>query len=210
MPKTSAASASLADVDVGDEPGHRLGGLGARPELAAVVKVAAHGDALRLAGLEGIQADLGAFATKRGSDAGEVEPVGAGEDLVPVEVRALRERDGGAGTVVDDLGGALGGALLDEVDAETRTAPDDVLRVDAETADLVASGGAKRVVGELRDVARVHAVVREGDGDVRLSARIARLELLGLHEPQIAFGVETHHDFAKTDNTLHRSLKFKG
>ena len=191
-----------AHVHVGDELRHRRTGLLAGPELAAVVEVAAHGDFVGLAVLERVKTDGGAFAAERGRDASEVEPLRALEDLRPVEILAGGRGDRGTGAVVDDLRGTLGGALLDEIDAETRTAPDDVLRVDAETTHLVARGGAKRVVGEFRDVRGVHAVVGKRHGHVRLAARVGALEFVRLDKPEVALRVQAHHDFTEADDSL--------
>ena len=185
------------DVDVGDELLHADTGLGLRPELAPVVEVAADRDPIRPAPLERVQADRGQIAAQRRGDAREVEPTHALQDLRPVEVAAPREGDGRSRAVVDDLRRTLRRALLDEVDAEARPAPDDVLRLDAEAPHRVPRRLAQRVRWKLRHERGIQPEVRERDGDVGLAARVGRLEAFRLDETGVSLGVEAHHDLAK-------------
>ena len=194
------------DVDVRNELRHALAGLGLRPQLAAVVEVAGDGDLVGLAVLERVQADRGQLAAECGRDAGEVKPADALQNLLPVEVLPGRERDRAAGAVVDDLRGALRGALLREVDAKAGPAPDDVVGPHAEPTQLVARGAAERILRQLRHERGRIAVVRKRHSDVRLAARVGDLELVRLDEAVVALRIEAHHDFAECDNLFHGNL----
>ena len=192
-----------ADVHVGDQLAHDAVGLFAGPQLAAVVQVTGNGQAQLLGLLAGLQADGGQLAAQCGSNAGEVEPVGTLEDLVPVEVGSGGQSDGGTGAVIDDLGSTLRSALLHEIDAQTGTAADDHAGVNAKAAQLVDGALTNLVSGNLGDESSVHAVVGQRHSHVGLAAGIGGLELVGLHETQIALGIQAHHDFAKGNNLLH-------
>ena len=125
------------------------------------------------------------------------------ENPLPVEIAALRERDGRSGAIVDDFRAALRRALLDEVEPQARTAPDDGRRVDAEAAHLVPRRDPERILRKLRDERRVVTVVRERHRHVRLAARVGHLELVRLHEAVVALGIEAHHDFTECDDLFH-------
>ena len=185
------------DIDVRDELRHYASRLLAAPELAPVVEVARDGDLLLLADLERVKADRRKFPAKGGRDAGEVEPLRALQDLLPVEVAALRKRDGGARAVIDNLGRTLRRALLDEVESEARSAPDDVRRIHAEVPYRVPRRLAERVFGKLCHERGVKPVVGKRHGNIRLAAGVARLELFRLHEPEIPLGVQAHHYFTE-------------
>ena len=78
-----------ADIDIGHQLAHDLTGLLACPELLAVIEVAADGYAVRLCGLAGFHAGLDHVLTQCRSDAGEVEPLCAAEDGIPVDLYKL-------------------------------------------------------------------------------------------------------------------------
>ena len=115
-----------ADIDILTQAAHNLAGLLFRPQLRAVVQVAADGDAAVLRCAAGCLADLSNVVTERGGNAGEVEPVHAFEDLIPVEIGKLGLRDRGTCAVVDDLRRTLARALLQEVNADTVAATYDL------------------------------------------------------------------------------------
>ena len=94
-----------------------------------------------------------------------MEPCGAVEDGLPVEVAGLDLGDRRMGTVIDDLRGTHAGALLRVVDADAASASADILRVDAETSELAHRGVGYRVVGQSRNKNRLFAVIGERDGD---------------------------------------------
>ncbi len=90
-----------ADVHVLAQLRHGGAGLLTGPQLAAVVQVAGDLDAVRLGGLAGLLADLHHIGTQGRGDAGEVEPVDAVEDGIPIEVGGGGLLDGGVGPVID-------------------------------------------------------------------------------------------------------------
>ena len=81
-----------------------------------------------------------------------MEPVSAVEYLVPIELIGLGQSDGGTGAVIDDLGSALGSALLAVVHAETRAAAEHKRSVNAVAAQLIDGALAYLMRGDLGDV----------------------------------------------------------
>ena len=191
-----------AHVHIPAQLGHGLAGLLPGPQLLAVVQVAGDGDALGLGDLDGLLADGGHVGAQGGGDAGKVEPVRPLKDLVPVEVGGGGGGDGGAGPVIDDLGGPLAGALLQEVDAHPVAAPDDVGHIHAVAAHLVDGGLSDVVGGELGDESGVQPVIGQGDGHVGLAAAVSGSQRGGLNEPVVALGGQTEHDLAEGNHSL--------
>ena len=174
-----------ADVNILAQVGHGSAGLLTGPQLAAVVQVAADLHAVCLCSLAGLAADLNDVLAQSRGDAGEVEPVHALEDLVPVEVRGLSQLDGAVGTVVDADGTTLGSALLVVVDADTVTAAGDHAGIDAVAAQAVDSGLADGMCGQLGDESSIQAVVCQRDCNVGLAAAEAELQAVSLNETLI-------------------------
>ena len=99
-------------VDVRHDLSHAGLGLFLRPQVLAVVQIAADGQPHLLGLLAGLDAHLGDGLAQGGGDARHVEIGSPGKDGVPVKVLIGAGGDGGVLPVVDDLGGALGGPLL--------------------------------------------------------------------------------------------------
>ena len=197
-----------AHVHVLAQLGHGLPGLLPGPQLATVVQVAGDLHPVGLGGLAGVLAGLHQIGTQGRSDAGEVEPVHALEDLVPVEVGELGLLNGGVGPVIDAHAAPLGGALLVEVDAHTVAAPDDHGGVHAVAAQGVHRRLADGVGGQLGDVGGVQAVVGQGDGHVGLAAAEGELQVVGLDKALIVVGLEPDHQLAEgNDFHVQHSLK---
>ena len=192
-----------ADIDVLGQLGHGFPGLGAGPQLAAVVQVAGDLDAAGLSSLACVQADFDHIGAQSGSDAGEVEPIGAVEDLIPIEVLAGGQLDGGVGTVIDADGAALGSALLVIVDTNTVAAADDQRGVHTVAAQAVHSGLTDGMSGQLGDESGIHAVVGQGDGDIGLAAAKGEFNILCLDETLIVEGLQTEHQLAEGDDSCH-------
>ena len=194
-----------AHVHVLAQLGHSLPGLLTGPQLAAVVEVAGDLHAPLLGGLTGLLAGLHQVGAQSGGDAGEVEPVHALEDLVPVKVAGLGLLDGGVGAVVDAHAAALGGALLVEVDAHTVAAADDHGGVYAVAAQGVDRGLADGVGGQLGHIGGIQTVVGQRDGHVGLAAAEGELQVIGLDKTLIVIGLEPDHQLAEGNN-FHRAL----
>ena len=192
-----------AHVHVLAQLGHGLPGLLTGPQLAPVVEVAGDLHAVGFGGLAGLLAGLHQVGAQSGGDAGEVEPVHALEDLVPVKVAGLGLLDGGVGTVVDAHTAPLGGALLIEVDAHTVAAPDDHGGVHAVAAQGVHRRLADGVGGQLGDVGGVQAVVGQGDGYIGLTAAEGELQVIGLDEALVVVGLEPDHQLAEGNDFCH-------
>ena len=192
-----------ADVDILTQIGHRRSRLLARPQLAAVVQVTGDLDALRLCRLAGVAADLDDVLTERRRDAGEVEPVRALKDRIPVEIRRRSLLNGGVRAVINADRAALGCALLKVVDSDAVAAADDAGGVDTQSAQGVDRRLTDGVGRELGDKCRVHAVVCERDCDVSLAAAEGRLHLIVLEEPVVSVRSEAKHDFAEGNYSCH-------
>ena len=111
-----------------------------------------------------------------------MEPLHAVERLVPVDIAGLGQRDGGIGTVVDDLARALVRAALKIVNTHTALAGDDALGIHIEAAQLCLAGVRDGVIGQDRQERRVLTVVGKGNGHVGLAAAEGRFEHRGLEE----------------------------
>ena len=131
-----------------------------------------------------------------------MEPVGSVKNFVPVKVSGGRLGNGGVGAVVNHLGGTLGSALFQEVDAHAAAAADDQAGVNAELTQGVDSGLSDVVLGELGDVLGVQAIVGQGNGNVGLADAVGGAEGGCLYKTVIAFGGQTEHDFTEGNNSL--------
>ena len=191
------------DVDHGHDLAHDAAGFLAAPEVLAVVEVAGHGDAVGLCGLDRGERLPGRALGERRGDAGEVEPIRAGEHRVPIQVSRGDLRDGGALAVIDDLGRAHGDALFVEVDAHAAALARDPARVHAKGAQLVDGGVADGVCGQERDKGGIQAVVGQGDGRVGLRAAVDHVKAAGLGKALEPRRGETEHDLAECDDSLH-------
>ena len=158
-----------------------------------------------LGSLTGLLAGLHQVGAQSGGDAGEVEPVHALEDLVPVKVAGLGLLDGGVGAVVDAHAATLGGALLVEVNAHTVAAPDDHGGVHAVAAQGVDGRLADGVGRQLGHIGGVQAVVGQGDGHVGLAAAEGELQVISLDKTLVVIGLEPDHQLAEGNN-FHRAL----
>ena len=86
---------------------------------------------MSLSSLAGLAADLDDILAQSRGDAGEVEPIHALEDLIPIKVGGLSQLDGAVGTVVDADGTTLRSTLLVVVDANAIAAAGDHAGVNA-------------------------------------------------------------------------------
>ena len=195
-----------AHIHVLAQIGHGFPSLSAGPQLAAVVQVAGDLAAMGLGGLAGFPADFHNVGAQSRSDAGEVEPVGTLEDLVPVEVRGLRLLNGGMGTVINADGATLRSALLVEVNTHTVTAPDDQGGVYAITAQGIHSGLADGVGGQLGDESGIHAVVGKGHCDIGLAAAKGEFHMVALNEALIVIRLQAEHQLAEGYDSCHYFL----
>ena len=134
-----------------------------------------------------------------------MEPLHAVERLVPVDIAGLGQRDGGIGTVVDDLARALVRAALEIVDAHAAFARDDALGIHIEAAQLRLAGVRDGVIGQDRQERRVLAVVGKGDGHVGLAAAEGGLEHRGLEEALLSGRLQAQHDLTESQK-FHRSF----
>ena len=190
-----------AHVNVLAQIGHGSAGLLTGPQLAAVVQVAADLHAMSLSSLAGLAADLDNVLAQSRGDAGEVEPIHALKDLLPIKVGRLSQLDRAVSTVVDADGTTLRSALLVVVDAHTVTAAGDHAGINAVAAQAVDSGLTDRVCGELGNEGCVQAVVGQRNSNVGLAAAEGELQAVSLNETLVVEGLQTDHQFAKSNDS---------
>ena len=162
---------------------------------------------MSLSSLAGLAADLDDILAQSRGDAGEVEPVHALEDLIPIKVGGLSQLDGTVGTVVDADGTTLRSTLLVVVDANAIAAAGDHAGVNAVTAQAVDSGLTDCVCGELSDESCVQTVVGQRNSNVCLAAAEAELQAVSLNETLVVERLQTDHQFAKS-NDFHWLFSF--
>ena len=192
-----------AHVHILAQVGHGGTSLVTGPQLAAVVQVAGNLAAMSLGSLAGLTANLNHVLAQCRSDAGEVEPLSALEDGIPVEIAGLRFLDGGMSTVIDAHGATLRSTLLIEVDAHTIAATDNLGGVYAVAAQRVDSSLTDGVGGQLGDEGSVHAVVGQGHGNVCFAAAEGELHMVTLDKALVVIGLQPQHQFAKSNNLRH-------
>ncbi len=158
-----------------------------------------------LGSLAGLTADLDNVLAQGRGDAGEVEPVHALEDGIPVEVGGGGQLNGGVGAVIDADRATLRSALLVEVDADTVTAAGDLAGVNAVAAQAVHSGLTDGMSGQLGNEGCIDAVVGQRNSNVGLAAAEAELQVVGLNKALIVERLQTDHQFAKS-NDFHGEL----
>ena len=135
-----------------------------------------------------------------------MEPAGAVERLVPIDIARFGQGDGAIGAVVDHLGGALIGAGFQVVNAHAALAAHDAGGVHAEAAQFADRGIGDGVgVGQHGDVGGRQAELRHGDGDVRLAASEGGDELRTLHKALQARRREAEHDFTEGNDGFQHS-----
>src|SRR5699024_11188677 len=186
-----------ADVDILAQVGHGGAGFLAGPQLAAVVQIAADLDAAGLGGLAGFAADVHDIGAQRRRDAGEVEPVHALKDGVPVEIGGGSLLDGGVRAVIDAHRAALRSALLVVVDADTVAAAHDLGGVDAVAAQAVDGALADGMGGQLGDEHGVRAIVGQRDSHVGFAAAEGEFEGGSLNETLIVVRLQANHQLAE-------------
>ncbi len=192
-----------AHIHVLAQVGHGGTGLVTGPQLAPVVQIAGDLHAAGLGGLAGLLADVNHIGAQGRRDAGEVEPVHALKDGVPVKVGGGSLLNGGVGPVVNAHAAALRSALLVEVNAHPVAAADDLGGVHAITAQGVHRRLTDGVGGELGDIHGVQAVIGQGHGHVGLAAAEGEFQVVGLDKPLVVVGLETDHELAEGDYFRH-------
>ena len=192
-----------AHVHILAQIGHGGPGLLPGPQLAPVVQVAGDFHAVGLCRFASLFTNFNHVGAQGRGDPGEVEPVHALEDSVPVEVGGGGLLEGGVGPVVDAHAAPLGGALLVEVDAHPVAAPDDHGGVYPVPPQGVHRRLPDGVGGELGDVGRVQAVVGQGHRHVGLAAAEGEFQVIRLDEPLIIVGLEPDHQLAEGDDFRH-------
>ncbi len=135
-----------------------------------------------------------------------MEPLGAVEDLVPVEILPGSQLNGGIGTVINADAATLRGTLLVVVDAHTVAAPDDQGGVHAVAAQRVHGSLADGMGGQLGYKGDIHAIVGQGNGHIGFAAAEGEFHAGCLNKALIVKGLQTNHQFTKGYNLCHYFL----
>src|SRR5699024_6897418 len=184
------------DIKILAQVGNGSEGFLTGPELAAVVQVAADLDAVGLGGLAGFAAEIEKIGAKRRRDAGEVEPIDAFKDRIPVEIGGRGFLNGGVGAVIDADRTALGSALLIVIDADTVAAADNLGGIDAVAAQAVDRALADCMGRQLGDEDRIGAIVGERDGHVGFAAAEGEFEGGSLDKALVVIRLQPDHQLA--------------
>ena len=161
---------------------------------------------MSLGGLAGLTAGFHHVFAQRRGNAGEVEPVGALKDLVPVEVGGLGLGNGGVGAVIDADAAALGSALFVKVDADPVAAPDNLGGVYAIAAQGVDSGLTDGVGGQLGDEGGIHTVIGQRDRHIGFAAAEGEFHMIALDKTLVVVGLQAEHQLAESNNLCHYFL----
>src|SRR5262249_44952432 len=154
-------------------------GLAVLPQILPVVEVAGNSDSLTARTAQRLQRKVGCGRADSRRNAGDVEPPGALERLVPIDLAGLGDRNRGIGAVVDHLRGALVRPGLQIIDAQTSLSAYDPRGIDSEAAQFGDSRIGYRIFGKHGDVGGRLAELRQRDGDVGLAASESRDKLGG-------------------------------
>ena len=159
----------------------------------------AHG----LGALDGLQAQIRRTLADGGRNTGQMEPRSAVKGLLPVNIPWLGFADGTACTVIDHLAGALHRARFQKINAHAAVPPDNVAHIHAKAAQFPHTGIADLVFGQHAHKGGVHAVVRQRNTHVRLSAAKGGLQARGLEQTLVAGTFQAEHDLSKGNNLRH-------
>ena len=191
-------------INVLDQLGHDLvGRLAVLPEILTVVKVAAYMQAHGLGAPDGLQAQIRRTLADGGRNTGQMEPRSAVKSLLPVNIPGLGFTDGTACAVIDHLAGALHRAGFQKVNAHAAVPPDNIAHIHAKAAQFPHTGIAYIVFWQHAHKGGIHAIVRQGNAYVRLSAAKGGLQAGGLEQTLVAGAFQAEHDLAKGNNLRH-------
>ena len=154
----------------------------------------------------GREADGRQFSPQGGGDAGQMEPVGIGENLLPVEGVARNQGEGGAGAVVGNGRRAVGRPLLKIVQPHPRPLPQHPGGVDAVFFKRGERRISHRIAWQSRDKGGLLPENREGDGHVGFRPAVADAEALGLHKAEPPLGRKTQQKLAEGDDFGHSGI----
>ena len=153
------------------------------PQVFPVVQVTGDGDSPLFGLFYRLEAEILGALGYGGRDPGDVEPVDPLKCPVPVDVAGAGQRDGGIRTVIDDLAGALVGAGLQEINAETAlVAADDTAYIHAEFAQITDAFIRNDVFRQDGQIGHILSVVCQGYGDIRLTPAEGCLQHLALEK----------------------------
>ncbi len=113
------------------------------PQLRTIIAVEGNLHALLARGLHGGQRGLGRGGAQRGGYARNVQPFGAVEQGGPVGIAEVRQGEGGAGAVIEDIRRAVDGARRQEIEAHAAGAGGDGRDVDAPAPQFLERGQAQ-------------------------------------------------------------------
>ena len=131
-----------------------------------------------------------------------MEPVGPIQYRFPVKFFCRRLHKRGAAAVINDLTWPLTGALFQKINAHAIPATDNLRRVHAKLPQGIDRRLPNFMGWQLRHKRRVHPVVCQRDGDVRLTASIRRPKHRRLHKTAISNWGKPKHNFTKRNDFL--------
>ncbi len=192
-----------ADVHILHQVFHDSLGLLGGPQLLTEVQINGNFHAVLLSGNQRLLSKLCRAVGHGGSDAREVEPVGALKDGVKVKIRLGGRRDGGMGPVIYHLGGPHGRTALQEVNAQSLAALCDMLCGHIIFSQSSHSALADLVVGHCSDKFRVMSIIGQGHGHIGLAAAIAYIKLVCLYKLLVVRSGQPQHDLTHSNHFCH-------
>jgi hypothetical protein len=196
---------------VGDDDVHLAhhrahGGLRLRfgPQFLAEIQIHADPRAGRASGRNRPSGGLGAIGPERRRDAGDVKPVRAVEDGLPVHRVGRHLADRGTRPIVEDRRGPLAGADFRVVDPDPAAAAHDAIGPYPLGAQRPDGRITNRVVRQRGDVHALEAELREADGDIGLAAAERRDQEWRLKEALESRRAQPEHDLAERHDLLHQ------
>ncbi len=129
-----------------------------------------------------------------------MEPIHTLEGFIPVDIAGLRHGDGRPCAVIDHAAGKLVCAAFDIVDAKAAVSGDDAGGINAEAAQLADAGVCDGVIGQDRQKADVHAVVRERHGHVGLAAAEGSFQIVIGQQPRHSRRFQAEHNLTECQN----------
>ena len=143
-----------------------------------------------------------------GGNAGPVEPISAGKNLLPIKFAGSRRCDGRAGSVVNYLTGSLGSAFLNIVNTQTITATKHHGGIHAELAQRIDCTLPNIMGRHFGNKGGIQSVICQRDRHIGLAAGIGSLKFGALGKAQVAFRIQAEHDLAKGNDSTHNGNSF--
>ena len=169
------------------------------PQLTAIIDVTGNLYTLFLCLLTGFFTDLQYIFGKGGGDTGKMEPLRTAKDTLPIKILFLCFGNGGMCSVISTDTGALGSALLIKIDAYSVTSAYNLRGIHPVSSKRVDCRLSDHMCRKLRNIGNIHSEICKRNRYIRFRSAKAELHSFRLNKTLIIIGLQTQHDFSKTD-----------